>query len=155
MSFIRAASEGQYIDIPCGSVHYIYHDGNHINGWTEGEFAALIVSVLEDANWVQERESFSQSYDYIKQQFEEHFDTLDYDYRGGICPPERAEIFCKCVNSRIDGLTLTDEMIDILRKWVESHDLVTECTHCGDEFRAMGLDSEYCNNTECVEKQIR
>jgi len=98
MSFIRYTSEGQYIDIPCGSDHYIYHNGNTINGWTEGEFAALIVEVLEECNWVQERTEFNQSYGYIKQQFEEYFDTLDYEYRGGISPPERAEIFCRCVD---------------------------------------------------------
>lgn len=127
MSYIRYGQRGSYVDIPNGSSHYIYHNGETINGWSEAEFAALIGSVVNELPPLDgEDPSIRQSDAYIKAAFEEHFGGWDTDYigwdeqfDGGIPRPERGEIFCQCVDSRIAATELTDELLDAVQRWVE------------------------------------
>lgn len=144
-------SAGQYIDIPGNSQYYIYDDGDTIDGWSYGEFAALISKVVDEIDW-DGGERFSTA-DHVKQAFADHFGGVwDDDYRGGIAPPERGEIFCQCVDGRIDSLELTDDLQEAVQEWVDDFDALRECDHCGNSFRPYiyNEDTVYrCSSREC------
>lgn len=145
MSFIRMGQSGQYVSIPGGSNHYIYGNGDTISGWTPAEFAALIGGVVDEIPWDGES-------DLILFAFEEHFGGWDPEYRGGITRPERAEIFCQCVDSRIDDLELTPDLHQAVRSWVDEFDAFRACEYCGDEFvpYIYNDDTTYvCDDDEC------
>lgn len=145
MSYIRMSQEGQYVDIPKGSKYYLYDNGRNIEGWSYGEFGALIGQVADEID-IGEDEATS-----IKAGFRAHFEGWDEDYDGGVSPPERGEIFCQCVDSRIEGLELTDSLQSAVQEWVESHDVLKECEYCGDEFRPyIDTGGTYvCSKDEC------
>jgi len=115
------SQDGKYVDIPGGSQCYIYGNGRDINGWSEAEFAALVGEV---AHLV--RIDGDTAYN-IEHHFRKHFDGWDETYEGSIRAPERAEIFCQCVDVRIEGVELTDEIQQAVQEWVEGHDVLTEC----------------------------
>jgi len=121
------SSPGQYVTIPAGSNYYIYGDGDTISGWTHAEFAALIGSVPTHLTYTPTQP--------IKPAFTTHFGGWDNSYDGGITPPEHAEIFCQCVDSRIDALTLTDELHAAVTDWANNFDAFRTCTYCNTEFR--------------------
>ncbi len=129
MSYIRASSEGQYVDIPCGSNYYIYDNGDTISGWSYGEFAALIGQVADEID-ISDEEGVA-----IKAGFRAHFEGWEPEYRGSIAPPERGEIFCQCVDSRIESLQLTDDLHEAVREWVDAHDAVRTCDYCDERLR--------------------
>lgn len=142
MSYIRINQDGQYVDIHGGSNCYIYDNGDNISGWSYAEFAALIGSVI--------REIDHQSSQEIEKSFTEHFGGWDETYDGGIPQPERAEIFCQCVNSRISNCTLTDSLHESVKEWVDQADIIKECKYCDEEFRPRIYDGPYiCNKDEC------
>jgi len=138
---------GDYVDIPHGSQYYIYDNGNSISGWSDGEFAALIGLVADEIS-IPEPRAFE-----IKKGFKEHFGDWDEDYVGGITPPERAYVFCQCVDWRIDSLELTDDVLEAVRGWSDNCDVLRECKYCGDEFRPVMYNDEtpyVCNEDGCV-----
>lgn len=148
MSFVRMGQDGQYVDIPEGSMYYLYGDGENIGGWSYGQFAALIGSTIDEIR-PEEDGTYGGGNGNVKNKFANHFDGWDEDYRGGIAPPERAEIFCQCVDSRIDGLTLSDELQEAAQEWAEeADDTLQECEYCGEEFRSK-FDSNSCYDGEC------
>lgn len=150
MSYIRPGSSGQYVDIPNGSNYYIYGNGNDISGWSYGQFAALIGGVVDEIDW-SGGDRFSTE-DHIKQYFTDHFGGWESDYRGGITPPERAEIFCQCVDKRIDGIELSDSLQEAVQEWANEFDALRNCEYCGDEIRPAiyNDDTRYvCNSDEC------
>jgi hypothetical protein len=144
MSYIRHNQSGKYVDIPHGSNCYIYDSGRDISGWSHGEFAALIGEVVDEID-LPEAEAAE-----IKRGFRDHFDGWDPDYRDGINPPERGEIFCQCVDSRIESLCLSDELRDSVQEWVSNFDALRECDHCGEELRPYIYREPYvCGSDEC------
>jgi hypothetical protein len=139
--------DGQYVDIPEGSHYYIYGNGETINGWSDAQFAALIGGVVDEIDWDGRIVA-----SYIKQQFSDHFGGWNDQYRGGIAPPERGEIFCQCVDSRIDGLELTEELHTAVEEWVDAFDAYRECEYCGEAFRSAFYIEEttyLCDSDEC------
>jgi len=147
MSYIRYGQEGRYIDIPEGSQSYIHDNGTDISGWSYAEFAALIGSVVDEI-----------SYDNsgaIKTAFRQYFGGWDADYNGKIEPPERAEIFCQCVDARIDGVELTDSLQEQVQNWADEYDALRECQYCEKEFRPklfVGEGDFTCEKEECGKK---
>lgn len=132
MSFIRAGQEGTYVEIPGGSNYYLYDNGNDIEGWSYGEFAALIGGVADE---LPDAAFSDQSREEVKSAFEEYFGGWDEEYRGGITPPERGEIFCQCVNSRIEDTELTEDLHRHVREWADEFEVMRKCDYCGEEFR--------------------
>jgi hypothetical protein len=150
MSYLRYSQDGQYIDIPSGSNYYIYDNGETIDGWSYEEFAALIGSVVDEIAIHQTHKTD------IKAAFQQYFGGWDSDYRGSIAPPERAEIFCQCVDSRIDNLELSDNLHKAVQDWADEFDAFEECTYCGDEFRPLisGLEENpTCGKELCDMKK--
>lgn len=147
MAYIRMNQEGEYIDIPYGSNEYIYDNGRDIGGWSYGQFAALIGQVADE---VDIHEIYRTD---IKAAFRRHFEGWDPDYSGGLNPPERGEIFCQCVDSRISGRELTDGLHEAVKEWAEEDfDALRECEYCGTEIRPhfYNDDTAYvCNDEEC------
>jgi hypothetical protein len=146
MSYLRIGQEGQYVDIPRGSTEYIYGNGTDINGWLPAEFAALIGQVADEID-IEENEAVA-----IKAGFRAHFEGWKPDYRGGIDPPERAEIFCQCVDSRIESLKLTDELQEAVQDWAQEFDALRECKYCDTEIRSTLYNDEtryVCDSEEC------
>lgn len=153
VSFIRQTQEGSYVDIPGGSNYYIYGNGEDISGWSHGEFAALIGGIVDE---LPDGTVSQQARAEIREAFANHFGGWDEEYDGGITPPERAEIFCQCVDSRIEGLTLCDALHEAVREWADEFDALRECEYCGDEFRPYLYteDTPYvCTNDECKLKR--
>lgn len=150
MSYIRQSQDGTYVEIPGGSNYYIYGNGEDISGWSHAEFAALIGSTVYELGLseVIERD--------VREDFAEHFGGWDATYSGGITPPERAEIFCQCVDRRIDGLTLTEEIQSAAWEYADSFEVFRECEYCGEEFRPMIYDEEtsyVCNDDDCRDRK--
>jgi hypothetical protein len=146
MSYIRHGQSGEYVDIPGGSNYYIYDNGSDIEGWSYGEFAALIGGVADEID-ISEDEATA-----IKASFRAHFEGWEPDYEGGVQPPERGEIFCQCIESRISSLTLTAELKQAVQEWVEDFDALRECEYCGEELRPHLYidDTPYvCSDDEC------
>lgn len=146
MSFIRMTQEGRYVDIPDGSTHYLFDNGNDIGGWSYGQFAAVIGTLVDE---------LPSDHDGIKAAFEGYFGGWNEDYRGGVAPPERAEIFCQCVDRRFEEVELTDDLHAEVREWMEDNGpYLRECEYCGKEFRpALDTGEPYhCHDDEC-EKQ--
>ena len=140
---------GQYVDIPGGSNYYIYDNGEDIGEWSYGEFAVLVAGVSDEISVGDVTASR------IKQHFANHFGGWDTTYSGGIQPPERGEIFCQCVDKRIDGVELTDDLHEAVKEWVDEFDGMRECEYCGTEFRPyLYVDSDryVCTSDECEEK---
>ena len=149
MSYIRMGQEGQYVDIPGGSNYYLYNDGEEIGGWSHEEFAALIGGVVDEIG------TEGATGGRIKQHFANHFGGWDSNYSGGVQPPERGEIFCQCVDKRIDEVELTDDLHEAVEEWVDEFDALRECEYCGDEFRPylyVEGDRYVCSSDECEEK---
>jgi hypothetical protein len=136
------SQDGQYVDIPGGSQHYIYDNGEDINGWSHEEFAALIGGLAEELDISPELRTA------IEAGFSDYFGGFDPDYDGGVAAPERAEIFCQCVDSRISSLSLTDELHDAVQEWLDAQDVMTVCDFCDEEFRPY-LEAETCGSDEC------
>lgn len=115
MSYIRYTQEGQYIDIPEGSVHYLYSDGSSIKGWSHGEFAGILNEAAVAASG-----TFEEYFDFHDALCEE-FGCVDtsVDPLVGVRRPEKAEIFCRVVDKRTDVTELTDENIKRLQQWVD------------------------------------
>lgn len=105
------------MDIPGGSSYYLYDNGRDIGGWSHGEFAALIGSVVDEIDWGEHDDPITR--ELIKGEFEDYFGGWDNDYRGGIAPPERGEIFCQCVDKRIDELHLSESLHQAVENWVD------------------------------------
>jgi len=151
MSFIRQTQEGSYVDIPGGSNYYIFGNGEDISGWSHAEFAALIGGVVEELS---DDAFVEQSRAAIREGFTDHFGGWNAEYDGGITPPERAEIFCQCVDRRIDALELTADLHRAVRNWAAEFDALRECKYCGDEFRPYLYTEPYvCQSDECDLKQ--
>jgi hypothetical protein len=145
MSYIRMGQSGTYVDIPYGSQHYIYGDGETISGWTEPEFAAVVFDALDEADVDEDGE--------IRDAFADHFGGIDEDYIGGIAQPERAEIFCQCVDSRIEGVELVDGLLEAMQDSFDRDDYIEECEYCGTEFRPFIRSEPYvCSDDECDTK---
>lgn len=147
MSYIRYGQEGRYIDIPEGSQSYIYDNGTDISGWSYAEFAALIGSVVDEIDY--------QTFGAIKTAFSHYFGGWDADYNGEIEPPERGEIFCQCVDKRIDGVELTDSLQAEVQNWVDEYDALRECQYCEEKFRPnllVGQEDFICDRDECLKK---
>lgn len=148
MAFIRMGQEGSYVDIPYGSVQYLYDNGEDIEGWSDEQFAGVVIEALDGVD----ADRFDKSYLFeIKCGFEEYFGGIDHEYSGGVPQPERAEIFCQCVDSRFDGVELTDEMCEAMQDSFDRNDYVFDCAHCGEEFRPYLRTGEpyYCTDDEC------
>lgn len=143
MSFIRQTQEGFYVTIPGGSNYYIYDNGTDIEGWSRAEFAALIGGVV---NELPDEAFASQTREEIQGAFTAHFGGWDAEYRGGITPPERAEIFCQCVDRRIDDVELTGTLHSLVKQWADEFDALRTCTYCGTEFHPV----LYNENTDYV-----
>lgn len=142
MSYIRAGQRGYYVDIPCGSVAYIYDNGTDISGESYAEFAAHIGSL------VYELDVDADTAQRVQSAFAGHFGGWDDTYSGTLPRPERAEIFCQCIDSRIDTIELTDEIHEAVQNWVAADIYTTECYICEDEFRdAFGPETTFCS--EC------
>lgn len=138
------SSEGHYVTIPAGSNYYIYDNGRDISGWSYAEFAALIGGVAAELNYEPSQD--------IKAAFTEHFDGWDESYRGGITPPERAEIFCQCVDSRIDTLELTAALHEAAQEWADDFDTLRTCKYCNTEYRPYLYDDDtpyVCSDDDC------
>lgn len=144
MSYIRHGQEGQYVDIPHGSMYYLYGNGDDISGWSYQQFAGIILEVLDEIDVENERE--------IRVAFSNHFGGVDDEYDGGIAFPEKAEIFCQCVDSRIDPLELTDDLQEAVQEAVDPMDHVRQCDICGDEYRSMFVGHEWQGST-CMEDE--
>lgn len=143
MSYIRYGQDGQYVDIPDGSKTYIYDNGSDISGWSYEQFAALIGQVAYKIDIENSKATT------IKNEFRKHFNGWNPDYKGGIFPPERAEIFCQCVDSRIDRLTLTNQLQEKAQQWANEFDAMRECEYCGTMIRPQ----HYNNTTKYVCEQ--
>lgn len=151
MSYIRAGRSGQYVNIPGGSNYYLYGDGETIGGWSYGEFAAYIAATIEEAGWTPTNDE-DPSIAAIQSGFENYFDGFDTDTDMSIMPPERAEIFCQCVDFRIDELALTDSLHESMKEYADSFDAARECAYCGEEFYPSFYNdsTEYCcRDDEC------
>lgn len=148
MSYIRHTQDGQYVEIPNGSSHYLYDNGSDIGGWSYEQWASIIGSVVDEIDsWVGEPTP-----DEIRAAFEKKYGGWDDSWDGGIRPPERAEIFCQCVDSRIDSLELTDELQQAAQDWADEFDASRECEHCGDQFYPSLLHDDtsyYCDKETC------
>jgi hypothetical protein len=147
MSFIRMGQEGKYVNIPNGSQYYLYQ--NYKTGKVEGQgiekFGATIGSLVDELDISSERK------EEIKGGFEEHF-GWDEDYRFKPYRPERAEIFCQCLNNRIDSLELEPDIHRRVKSWVNEKEYLTECENCGKNIRKTGFDKKsYCCDDECRE----
>jgi len=141
------AQDGNYVDIPGGSQCYIYGNGRDINGWSEAEFAALIGEVAHLVS-IDGDTAYN-----IEHHFSKHFGGWDETYEGSIPAPERGEIFCQCIDRRIEGVELTDEIQHAVQEWVESHNVLTECDYCGEEFRPYLDSADCCTDEECEIKE--
>lgn len=149
MSFIRQTQDGSYVDIPFGSQYYLYDNGIDIGGWTYEEFAGVVIEALDEVDTTE----ISDAYQFeIKCGFEEYFGGIDHGYRGGVEQPERAEIFCQCVDRRFDDVVLKDELHEMVQDSFDRDDYVFECENCGNELRPYIRDGEpyYCNDEECT-----
>jgi hypothetical protein len=148
MSYIRQGSDGRYVEIPGGSSYYLYDNGRDIGGWSHEQWAAIIGGLVDELDpWMGEPTP-----DEIRSAFEEHYGGWDDKRNGGIRPPERAEIFCQCVDSRIDGLELTDELQEAAQEWADSFDATRKCDHCGQDFYPSVMHdgtNYYCDEPEC------
>lgn len=112
MSFIRYNESGEYVEIPKGSMYYLYDDGSKIRrdggSWTYEEFSAIILSLVDDLN-------LSVNEKYIKEMKESFFEYFDIDriddnYKGDIRIPEKAEIFCQFLDKRFDNMELDKKL---------------------------------------------
>lgn len=146
MSYIRYGEEGRYVDIPNGSIEYIYDNGEKIGRWSYGQFAALIGSVAAELDTANPHLD-----DAIKRGFEQHFGGWDEDYRGGLPEPEHAEIFCRCVDRRIDSLVLTDELHDAVKVWLSEKNVVRLCEVCSTEVRPIVKNGGPYRCDDCIE----
>lgn len=113
MSYLRFNQTGTYITIPTGSDYYLYDNGKHIAPYSYEEFAAMIGQVADEID-ISDDEAIA-----IKAGFRAHFEGWDPEYTAAIDKRERAEIFCQCVDSRIESLVLTDELHEAVREWAE------------------------------------
>jgi len=144
--------EGSYVTIPGGSNYYLYGNGEDINGWTYPQFAAVIGSVIDE---LPEEAFGEQSREEIHEGFSTYFGGWNAEYRGGISTPERAEIFCQCVDRRIESLELTNELQYYVQEWADDFEAMRECDFCGNEIRPYiyNEDSDYvCDSSECETK---
>lgn len=115
LSYLRWGQRGQYVDLRGGgSNEYIYDDGRLIGKWEPAEFAALIGTVAREIDYKPSQN--------IEGAFMAHYQGWDEDYTDTLDRPERAEIFCQCVDSRIDSLELTPELQEAVQEWVRQHD---------------------------------
>jgi hypothetical protein len=147
MSFIRMGEDGVYVNIPNGSQYYLYQDykTGKINGQEVEKFGAMIGSIVDEIDISSEKK------ENIKERFEGHF-GWDEDYRFKAFRPERAEIFCRCVGSRIDSLELEPEVHRRIKSWVNEKEYLTECENCGKNIRKSDFDTKsYCYDDECRE----
>lgn len=152
MSYIRRTQEGSYVDIPRGSQHYLYDDGDSISGYSYEEWAALIGSTAYEIAIPYERA------EKIAAAFKEYYGGWDDSYEYGIHPPERAEIFCQCVDNRLDGVELTPAVHDGAKLWAKEFDAMRQCHYCDTALRpAVYLDDTryVCDSDTCMAKHDR
>lgn len=144
--------EGSYVDIPNGSNYYIKGNGKDVGGLTYEQFAALIGSVVDEIEWGATEGEYGGACGNIKHKFAEHFGGWDSDYNGCITPPERGEIFCQCVDRRIESLELTENLQNSVKEWVNKFDSMRECVYCGNDFRPKIYNDEtkyICSKDKC------
>jgi hypothetical protein len=92
----------------------------------------------------------------VRAGFEAYFGGWDAEYRGGVAPPERAEIFCQCVDSRIESLELTEALHAGVREWAGEFDALRECAYCETEFRPYFYNEKtayVCSSEACELRQ--
>jgi hypothetical protein len=148
MSYIRASQDGTYVDIPHGSNYYLYSDGSDIGGWSHEEFAGVVWDATQEIDLTQFDDEYLHE---ILDGFTSYFGGVEHDYTGGVAQPERAEIFCQCVDSRIDDVELTDELQTAMQDSFSESDFVEECEYCGAEFRPYISGEPYiCNDDGCM-----
>jgi hypothetical protein len=145
VSYIRNGQEGSYVDIPKGSIEYIYDNGEKIGRWDYGEFASVVGSLADELD-ISEEEAIS-----IKAGFRRHFEGWQPDASGDIPAPEKAEIFCQCVDSRIESLVLTDELHDAVKDWLSEKKVVFPCEVCGTKLRPVVKNGEPYRCDDCIE----
>jgi hypothetical protein len=151
MSFIRMSQEGTYVDIPEGSMCYLYGDGNSISGWSYEEFAAVVFDALDEAPIEPGSEYWTEIADGIEDELD--VDNMDPDYRGGVPQPERAEIFCQFVDRRIDSTELSDELHEAMKDSFDRDEYIEQCEYCGEEFRPyLAGETHVCTDEECEKK---
>lgn len=102
------------MDIPGGSRHYIYDNGNTIGHWDYDEFAGVFIDVA-----VAISESFDEFCEF-HEALEEEFGGVEPGARGDIRRPEKAEIFCRVVDRRTDATELTEEHVNRVKEYVEA-----------------------------------
>lgn len=115
MSYIRYTQEGSYIDIPGGSVHYLYGNGRDIDGWEYEEFAGILnePAVVAAGSF----EEYCDFHNALCEQFGAVDSTVDPIV--GVRRPEKAEVFCRVIDRRTDVIDLTDDHLERLRGWVD------------------------------------
>ena len=155
MSYIRMGQKGSYVDIPGGSVYYLYNNGTDIDGWTKAEFAGILFDYIEERL---STKLTAGEMDYLEEKLLQYFGGIDRDYTGDIAPPECAEIICQCIDSRFEGTDLSPEMQTMLQESFDRSEVIRECEHCGTEFRPYLLidDTRYvCDDDDCSFEEER
>lgn len=150
MSYIRMGQEGSYVDIPGGSKYYLYYNGTDIEGWTKAEFAGILFDYIEERLSAQ---LTAGEVDYLEEKLIEYFGGIDTDYRGGVAPPECAEIIGQCIDNRFDGTDLSPEIQTMLQESFDRDEVLRECEYCGTKFRPYLLieETEYvCDDDDCA-----
>lgn len=117
MSYLRLGQQGYYVDLgPNGSDYYLYNSGTDIIGlgrsWTHEQWAAMIGRVIDEISYTSSQP--------IKAEFESYYDGWDTNYNT-IDLPESCEIFCQCVDRRIDTLELTDDLHTAVQQHVQNY----------------------------------
>lgn len=119
MSYIRYTQDGEYVDIAgIGSYAYVYDTGEEIivegderGPMTYSEFAAMIGSLAKEIDIAPDKATA------IRASFNHHFGGWDEEYSIELDRYERAEIFCQCLDSRIESESLEPEVHEAVQDW--------------------------------------
>lgn len=146
MSYIRMGQQGFYLNIPEGSNYYLYGNGDDIDGWDYDQFAGVLSECIP---YVSEDDEEAKK---MRAALKEEFGGITRDYKGGVAPPEKAEIFLQVLDRRTHVMEVDDDLVDRFEEWVESRGpYMVECENCGKEFRPYIRDGGdyYCDEGEC------
>ena len=143
--------EGSYVDIPGNSKVYLYYNGDSIGGWSKEQFCAVLWDYVDENVDIPD-DTEKQT---LHNKFTDYFDGIDREYNGGVPDPECAEIVAQCIDSRFEGVELTEDMQTALQDSFTADEWLFDCQYCGTEFRPYFRSGEpyTCQNDECSEKQ--
>jgi len=142
--------DSEYVDLHGGSRAYVYDHGSGIEGvGSYGEFIYAIYTHARLSGMVEDR------LETLERKLENHYGEHSEPTKSVGPKPEMAHIVAQHLDSRLDGMELTDEDRERLQAWADEG--FTECPECGEEWRPTPYtpDSQGERCRDCEAKRLR